>query len=77
MIGVKISVSLPPVDVQYLDRFAAQHGIASRSAAIQYAVDRLRHDALGDAYEQAWDDWSAGEDAADWDAAAADGLTRA
>jgi hypothetical protein len=74
---VKISVSLSKIDLQYLDDFAAQNGIGSRSAAIQYAVDRLRHDALGDAYEQAWDDWAEGEDASAWDAAVADGLTRA
>ena len=55
---MKISVSLPRVDVEYLDDFGTQHGIGSRSAVIQFAVDRLRHDALGDAYEQAWDDWS-------------------
>ena len=40
---------------------------------IQYAVDRLRHDALGDAYEQAWDDSSESEDATDWDATVAEG----
>ncbi|HZA73558.1 MAG TPA: antitoxin [Propionibacteriaceae bacterium] len=74
---MKISVSLSRIDVQYLDDFAAQNGIGSRSAVIQYAVDRLRHDALGDAYEQAWDDWSRSEDAAAWDTAVADGLTRA
>ena len=74
---MKISVSLPVVDIQYLDAFGTQHGIGSRSAVIQYAVDRLRHDALGDAYEQAWDDWSESEDATDWDATVADGLTRA
>ena len=74
---MKISVSLPTTDIQYLDDFAAQNGIGSRSAAIQYAVDRLRHDALGDAYEQAWDDWAEDEDAAAWDATTADGLTRA
>lgn len=74
---MKISVSLSRTDLQYLDDFAAQHGIGSRSAAIQYAVDRLRHLALGDAYEQAWDDWSESEDAPAWETAVADGLTRA
>jgi 3-mercaptopyruvate sulfurtransferase SseA len=73
---MKISVSLPRIDIQYLDEFAAQHGIGSRSATIQFAVDRLRHDALGDAYEQAWDDWSDSDDAAAWETAAADGLAR-
>ena len=74
---MKISVSLSSVDIQYLDEYAAENGIGSRSAVIQYALDRLRHDALGDAYEQAWEEWSAGEDAAAWDTTVGDGLTRA
>lgn len=72
---MKISVSLPVIDIVYLDSYAEQHGIGSRSAVVQYAVDRLRHDELGDAYEQAWDEWSAGPDAADWETVVADGLT--
>lgn len=73
---MKISVSLSSVDVVYLDTYAEQHGIGSRSAVIQYAVDRLRHGELGDAYEQAWDEWTESEDAADWDAVVSDGLAR-
>lgn len=74
--GVKVSISLSAVDLHYLDAYAAEHGIDSRSAVIQYAVDRLRHDELGDAYEQAWDEWAEGGEAADWEAVAADGLGR-
>ena len=65
---MKISVSLPQVDVEFLDDYAHQHGIKTRSGALQLAVNRLRHDELGDAYEQAWDEWTdSGEDTA-WDA---------
>lgn len=72
---MKISVSMSVPDIAFLDSYVDQHGIGSRSAAIQYAVDRLRHDELGDAYEQAWSEWSEGADAADWEQVAADGLT--
>jgi hypothetical protein len=73
---VKVSISLSTVDLHYLDTYAVEHGIGSRSAVIQYAVDRLRHDELGDAYEQAWDEWAEGGDAADWETVVADGLSR-
>jgi hypothetical protein len=73
---MKISVSLPQADVEFLESYAHQHGIETRSGAVQLAVDRLRHDELGDAYEQAWDEWtSSGEDTA-WEGAVGDGLSR-
>ena len=74
---MKISVSLPAADVEFLDSYASQHGIDSRSGAVQLAVDRLRHDQLGDAYEQAWDDWDASGEAAVWEGVVNDGLRRA
>ncbi len=71
---MKVSVSLPDEDVEFLDRYAANQGIESRSAVVHKAVRLLRASELGPAYEQAWADWSAG-DADVWDSAIADGLT--
>ena len=71
---MKISVSLPQADVEFLDEYASQHGIATRSGALQVAVDRLRHEELGDAYEQAWVDWDASGEAAAWEGVVSDGL---
>lgn len=67
-------MSLPDADVEYLDGYARAQGLASRSAALQKAVRLLRSSELGAAYEDAWDDWAAGEDAGLWEAATADGL---
>ncbi len=39
---MKLSVSLPDEDVEYLDAYAASQGLASRSAALRKAV-RLLH----------------------------------
>ena len=66
---MKISASLPDEDVAFLDQFASDHE-ESRSATLHRAVTLLRHRDLGDQYEAAW----ASDDAADWDATAADGL---
>jgi hypothetical protein len=66
---MKISASLPVDDVEFLDRFAAEHG-DTRSGALQRAVALLRHRDLGDQYEAAW----ASDSADGWDATASDGL---
>jgi Arc/MetJ-type ribon-helix-helix transcriptional regulator len=71
---MKVSVSLPDDDVEFLDQYAASQGIESRSAAVHKAVRLLRAAELGPAYEQAWSQWA--DDEADvWDVAIGDGLT--
>lgn len=73
---MKISVSLPQADVEFLDSYASQHGIETRSAAVQQAVNRLRHDELGEAYQLAWEEWANSGDEPAWEAAVGDGLSR-
>ena len=72
---MKLSVSLPSVDVDFLDSYAHQHGFGSRSAAVQEAIRLLRASELGDAYEEAWTEWETSGDAEAWERAIADGLT--
>ncbi len=72
---MKVSVSLPEEDVEFLDAYADSQGIASRSAVLHKAVRLLRASGLGGAYEDAWQEW-AGEGEADlWNATVDDGLT--
>jgi Arc/MetJ-type ribon-helix-helix transcriptional regulator len=73
---MKLSVSLPGEDVEFLDAYARSIGAKSRSAVIQRAVRLLRASELGHAYAQAWDDWETGGDASDWESTIADGLER-
>lgn len=70
---MKVSVSLPDDDVDFLDNYARTQGFESRSAVVHKAVRLLRAADLGAAYAQAWDEWSESGDADDWDATAADG----
>ena len=72
--GVKISVSLPAAEVEFLDEYAHQRDVGSRSAAVLRGIELLRQADLSDAYEEAWDEWEASGDAELWDPAAADGL---
>jgi Arc/MetJ-type ribon-helix-helix transcriptional regulator len=71
---MKLSVSLPDDDVEFLDRYADAKGIASRSAAVHRAVRLLRATELGPAYEDAWTQWEGSDDSGLWDAATSDGL---
>jgi Arc/MetJ-type ribon-helix-helix transcriptional regulator len=71
---MKVSVSLPSEDVQFLDDYAKEQGLESRSAALHRAVRMLRTAELGATYEAAWDEWStAGEDKV-WESTAGDGV---
>jgi len=71
---MKLSVSLPEEDVEFLDSYAQARGIGSRSAVVHKAVGLLRAAQLGDAYEEAWASWTSSDDAQAWDTVVADGL---
>jgi Arc/MetJ-type ribon-helix-helix transcriptional regulator len=71
---MKVSVSLPEDDVEFLDAYAQATGIESRSAALRKAVGLLRATQLGNAYEEAWASWEDSDDASAWEAVTADGL---
>lgn len=70
---MKISMSLPEEDVAFLDVYAAEKGLPSRSAALHKAVRLLRATGLGAAYQSAWAEWS-NEDEQLWEPTASDGL---
>jgi Arc/MetJ-type ribon-helix-helix transcriptional regulator len=71
---MKVSVSLPNDDVRFLDAYAQQQGLDSRSAALQRAVRLLRVSELGEQYESAWDEWQADEASGAWEGTAGDGV---
>jgi mRNA-degrading endonuclease toxin of MazEF toxin-antitoxin module len=45
-------------DVEFLDRYARERGVGSRSAAVAQAVRLLRAARLGDDYAAAWTEWA-------------------
>lgn len=71
---MKLSVSLPEGDVEFLDSYATARGISSRSAAMHKAVRLLRASELGPDYEEAWSEWAQHGDEEVWDATISDGL---
>ena len=71
---MKVSMSLPDEDVEFLDAYAAARGLASRSAALQRAVRLLRATELGPAYEEAFLGAEESGEADAWEATVSDGL---
>lgn len=71
---MKVSVSLPGADVQFLDEYAKEQGLESRSAALHRAVRLLRTAELGATYEAAWREWAAEGEADLWESTTHDGL---
>jgi Arc/MetJ-type ribon-helix-helix transcriptional regulator len=72
---MKVSVSLPGEDVRFLDEYAREQGLESRSAALQRAVRLLRAAGLSRAYEAAWAEWTDRGEADAWEPTTVDGLT--
>ena len=71
--GVKLSVSIADEDVEFIDRYADEHGVGTRSGVVQRALTLLRAAELRDDYAAAWDEWT-GDEADAWDGVVADGL---
>jgi Arc/MetJ-type ribon-helix-helix transcriptional regulator len=71
---MKVSVSLPDEDVEFLDAYAQAQGLASRSAVLHKAVRLLRGAELAPAYEDAFASWDGSDDAADWENSVGDNL---
>lgn len=71
---MKLSVSLPDDDVEFLDDYARAQGAQSRSAVLHRAVRLLRASELTADYEDAWQEWTTSGEAEDWDVTAPDGL---
>jgi len=74
-VSMKISVSLPEEDVEFLDKYAESEGYGSRSAVVHTAVRMLRSSKLGGAYADAWSEWADSGESEVWDSAVGDGLS--
>ena len=71
---MKVSVSLPGEDVEFLDGYAREQGLGSRSAAVHRAIRALRTAELGGSYEAASSEWTAAGEEEAWESTSADGL---
>ena len=71
--SMKLSVSLPDDEVNFLDRYSELHGVGSRSAVLLKAIRLLRISELGSAYAEAWSEWD-DDDGQSWESTSGDGI---
>lgn len=71
---MKLSVSIPEQDLEFIDVYASAHGVETRSGVVQRALTLLRTTELGEDYAAAWAEWDASEDGDLWEAVTADGI---
>ncbi len=71
--SMKLSVSLPDDEVNFLDRYSELHGVGSRSAVLLKAIRLLRISELGSAYAEAWSEWDE-SDGESWETTSGDGI---
>jgi len=69
MLAEKLSISLPPETVAFLESYRQTHAIKSRSQVVELALRKLREQELEVAYREA-----SGETDPAWEQTAADGL---
>jgi Arc/MetJ-type ribon-helix-helix transcriptional regulator len=71
---MKVSMSLPGEDVAFLDAYAKEHAVRSRSAVVHRAIQAFRLSELPEAYSEAWTECSSGGLAGDWETVVGDGV---
>jgi Arc/MetJ-type ribon-helix-helix transcriptional regulator len=71
---MKVSVSLPREDLEFLDEYARERGLESRSAAVRQAIRSLQVAEMSAAYEAAWREWTESGDERAWEPTTRDGL---
>ena len=64
---MKLSISIPDEYFDFLDKCVDEGDYESRSAVIARALRLLRSADLGKMYDEAFAEWQASADSADWD----------
>jgi Arc/MetJ-type ribon-helix-helix transcriptional regulator len=73
-ITAKVSISLPPEILEFVEQYQQTHQAASRSEVFVEALRLLRERELAEAYRSASQEWEASEDARLWESTVGDEL---
>ncbi len=71
---MKLRVSIPDEDVEFLDQYGLKQGSNSRSAVFLQAIRLLSTSQLGSVYAEAWSESSLSGDEELWDTTSGDGV---
>jgi antitoxin ParD1/3/4 len=72
----KLSVTIEPTLLDFLERYQASHARKTKSAVVEEALTLLRERELERAYREAAQEWLENPDAPLWESTAGDGLAR-
>jgi antitoxin ParD1/3/4 len=72
----KLSVTIEPTLLDFLERYQASHARKTKSAVVEEALALLRERELERAYIDAAQEWHENPDAQLWESTAGDGLAR-
>ena len=71
---METAISLEEKDLEFLDYYAVNHGLESRSVAASNAVNVLRSEELSRQYNEAFREWEGSADQKFWDQFSGDGI---
>jgi Arc/MetJ-type ribon-helix-helix transcriptional regulator len=74
--NAKLSVSVDPSLIPFIDHYQTQHAVKTKSEVVERALRLLRDAELEESYAAAANDWQESEDAVLWDKTSNDGLSR-
>lgn len=73
-ISAKVSITIRPDLMRFLESYQTANKLENRSAVINQALEKLRNEALAKEYREASKEWDSNPDAAIWERTAGDGL---
>lgn len=71
---MKTSISVEEKDLDFLDKYASDHNLGTRSAAVRKAIDALRKEELAWQYGQAFSEWEGSSEKEFWERFSGDGI---
>ncbi len=70
----KLSVSLDPIRIKFIEQYQTSHEVRTKSEVVDRALALLQHEELKLQYAAAYQEWFDSGEAEVWDAVVGDGL---
>lgn len=74
MSTTKLSVSVEAGLASFIERYRSAHGVKSKSAVVERALELLQQTELAEQYAEAYREWEKSDDAELWESTVGDGV---